>query len=381
MQSDKSLDVNLRNSSAWEQDEVTGKSVKELKRIDAPSLQRASMSFSGHERNHLFMNRNGKSFEDVSGISGLNSDADSRSFAVLDFDRDGWQDIVLASVTSPVISFFRNQMGEIESNSENRMLVVDCIGGNTAATASTQFGNRDGFGVKVKVFVGDDILVREKRSSEGLAAQNSQLLHFGLGANSMANKIEIHWPSGMSQEIENVMAGSLVRVFEDAARSSSPNAIEVTKLPTSSKPVVGQSSDDQLTFRPQKSGNAEHQIYVSMATWCPNCKKQLPQLRLIQELVSKTELQAIGVPVDGRDSDTMLSKYQIENNPTYELSGRWAKHDREAFNTMVKRQLEFDSLPATILTNKQGQVLEIFSGVPTLSELVKSGVRFKDVID
>jgi len=339
------------------------------------------MSFSGHERNRLFMNRSGKSFDDVSGISGLNSDSDSRSFAVVDFDKDGWQDIVLASVTSPVISFFRNQMGEIESNAQNCRLVVDCVGGNDAAIASTQFGNRDGFGVKVKVFVGDQVLVREKRSSEGLAAQNSKLLHFGLGTDAMASKIEIHWPSGTSQQIENVAAGSLVRVFENAEQSSSSNAFEVSKLPTFSNPVDDKASNEQLAFLPQEAGNAEHQIYVSMATWCPNCKKQIPQVSLIQELAGKADLQVIGVPVDGRDTDSMLSKYQIENSPTYELSGRWSKHDRDTFNRLVKQQLEFDSLPASVLTNKQGQVLEVFAGVPTVSELAKLGVRFNDVED
>lgn len=376
MQSDTSLDESLRKSSAWVQDEVTGKTETELQRIAVSSLERAAMSFSGHERNHLFMNRNGESFDDVSGISGLNVDADSRSFAIVDFDRDGWQDIVLANVTSPSISFFRNQLGDIASNSENRRLVVDCIGGNDTADKSAQFGNRDGYGAVVKIFVNDEVLVREKRCGEGLAAQNSQLLHFGLGSNTLASKIEIRWPSGLNQQIENVPAGSLVRAFEDTSQTSDPTGFELTKMPESVGLANRKSSDETLSFRPAQAGNARHQIYVSMATWCPNCKKHLPQLNLLRRLANESELDIVGVPIDGSDSDVMLSKYLIENKPPYELSGKWAQHDREEFARIIGKTLEFDSLPATVLTDEKGQVLNVFAGVPTLSELAKAGVRF-----
>ena len=45
-------------------------------------------SWSGKERNHLFLNRSGEQFEDLSALSGLDHIADGRVFAVLDLDRD-----------------------------------------------------------------------------------------------------------------------------------------------------------------------------------------------------------------------------------------------------------------------------------------------------
>ena len=70
-------------------------------------------SLSGHERNKLYLNAaSGSDFEDVSGVSGLDDEADGRAFAVLDYDRDGWNDIVLVNAMNPLTRLFRNELGD-----------------------------------------------------------------------------------------------------------------------------------------------------------------------------------------------------------------------------------------------------------------------------
>src|SRR4030095_2940604 len=54
-------------------------------------------SLPGDERNHYCANRGGSSFVNISALSGLDNPADSRGFAVLDYDRDGWQDVALVN--------------------------------------------------------------------------------------------------------------------------------------------------------------------------------------------------------------------------------------------------------------------------------------------
>ena len=61
------------------------------------AIFKEGFSFSGYERNHLFVNQDGKAFVDLSGVSGLDAVGDSRSFAVLDYNRDGWPDIGLVN--------------------------------------------------------------------------------------------------------------------------------------------------------------------------------------------------------------------------------------------------------------------------------------------
>ena len=50
-------------------------------------------SFSGYERDALFMNRDGKKFFDISGVSGIDSITDGRAAVFADFDNDGDYDV------------------------------------------------------------------------------------------------------------------------------------------------------------------------------------------------------------------------------------------------------------------------------------------------
>ena len=113
-------------------------------------------SFSGHERNRLFMNLRGESFRELSGISGLDAEADGRSFAIFDFDRDGWQDIVLVNANSPLVELFRNRMGEAAGveTAANRVVAVRLFGSNRSDAAKPGSSNRDGIGARVELRFG-----------------------------------------------------------------------------------------------------------------------------------------------------------------------------------------------------------------------------------
>ena len=78
------MQKSVKENAAWDEDKITGKTKQELQRLRVPSIERSKMSFSGNERNHLFMNKQGESFSDVSSLSGLDEIADSRSFAIWD---------------------------------------------------------------------------------------------------------------------------------------------------------------------------------------------------------------------------------------------------------------------------------------------------------
>ena len=81
-------------------------------------------SFSGHERNHLYVNIDGDDFLDVSGVTGLDHSGDSRAFASLDFDRDGWVDVAMVNANAPLFQLHRNRMGEMADAGSDRMVAV-----------------------------------------------------------------------------------------------------------------------------------------------------------------------------------------------------------------------------------------------------------------
>ena len=133
---------------------------------------RSGASFSGHERNHVFFNQSGEDYLEVSGVSGLDHPGDSRAFAVLDYDRDGWQDLAMVSANAPLFQLFRNQMGE-RQDATGGMVAVRFEGGNRRSDASDRWSARDGYGARVLLEIGGRTLLREHRAGEGLAAQNS----------------------------------------------------------------------------------------------------------------------------------------------------------------------------------------------------------------
>jgi hypothetical protein len=186
-------------------------------------------SFSGNERDSVYFNQGGKDFVNIAGITGLDDPGDGRSFAILDYDRDGWPDFVVASVTAPTVQLYRNQMGDKSSGKvrKNQMLAVRFMGGNHTAQPSKEWSNRGGYGAMLTVDLDGTSLVREHRMGEGMAAQNSATMLIGIGERSAAKSLSVRWPSGKSQNIGEVPANTLVTLYENPAHSPTGSAVVV----------------------------------------------------------------------------------------------------------------------------------------------------------
>jgi enediyne biosynthesis protein E4 len=63
--------------------------------------------------------------------------------------------------------------------------------------------NRDGIGARVKLIANDLILVDQVRSGRGYQSDYGRQLHFGLGQREKVDRIEVQWPSGHKQAVEN----------------------------------------------------------------------------------------------------------------------------------------------------------------------------------
>jgi len=171
------------------------------------------VSQSGHERNHLFLSLDALQFEDVSGVSGADSPADGRAYALLDYDRDGWQDIAVVNANAPFAELFHNQMAK-SSGESNRFIALRFAGPNHAAAPRPGSGNRDGIGAAAEIVLGDAVLLRERRAGDGLAAQNSATLLVGIGRRARVDEIRVRWPSGTRRVLRDIPAGSLVTAYE-----------------------------------------------------------------------------------------------------------------------------------------------------------------------
>ena len=74
--------------------------------------------------------------------------------------------------------------------------------------------NRDGIGARIRVVAGDLHQVEEVRSGSSYLSQNALRVHFGLGAHARVDRVEIRWPSGVEQVLEDVAADQFLTVRE-----------------------------------------------------------------------------------------------------------------------------------------------------------------------
>lgn len=134
---------------------------------------------------YLLANRNGE-LVDVSNQAGLDRimGLAVRGAAIADWDNDGDLDFVV-TVNGGRPLLFRNDGGN-----RNNWLDLSPVGTNS---------NRSGLGVKAEIRAGALWLKQEHFGAHGFLAQNSPVLHFGLGRHSQADIVRLLWPNGVLQ--------------------------------------------------------------------------------------------------------------------------------------------------------------------------------------
>jgi enediyne biosynthesis protein E4 len=80
--------------------------------------------------------------------------------------------------------------------------------------------NRDGIGARIKVATNAGAQYNHQTSSVCYASSSLGPVHFGLGKETKANTVEIHWPSGIVQTLENVQADQVLKVTEPVEGAS-----------------------------------------------------------------------------------------------------------------------------------------------------------------
>ena len=122
-----------------------------------------------------------------------------RGVAFGDFDKDGRVDAVVTRLNEPPV-LLRNVMG-----AGRHWIALQLIGARS---------NRDAIGARVIVRSGGVTQVNRVTTSTGYACSSEPIVHFGLGASSRADSIEIEWPSGLRQILTNVSADLFLTVRE-----------------------------------------------------------------------------------------------------------------------------------------------------------------------
>jgi thiol-disulfide isomerase/thioredoxin len=108
-----------------------------------------------------------------------------------------------------------------------------------------------------------------------------------------------------------------------------------------------------------------------MATWCEACKSHLPQIQQLRSKLDSKSIGMYGIPIDESDDTNKLSKYVERYKPAYELLQELTDDQRKEIGQLISDTLKVDALPATVVTDSQGNVLLVTAGLPTVSQLNK----------
>jgi hypothetical protein len=79
--------------------------------------------------------------------------------------------------------------------------------------------NRDGIGARIKVVTKSGVQYNHMTTSVGYASSSDGPVHFGLGADSRVEEIEIRWPSGIVQRLRGVDADRVIKITESASKA------------------------------------------------------------------------------------------------------------------------------------------------------------------
>jgi hypothetical protein len=131
-------------------------------------------------------------------IKGQPAVRSSRCAVTGDFDRDGRLDLVVNNFNDQPY-FFKNQFPK-------KHYVAFKLRGTRS--------NRDAIGAVVRIYRGTQVLTRQVPAAGGYLAQSSRVLHFGLGDNPAFDKIEVTWPGGARQTLDNMKPDALNEVTE-----------------------------------------------------------------------------------------------------------------------------------------------------------------------
>ncbi len=148
----------------------------------------------------VFRNLGGGRFEELIEEAGPGVAAAhcSRGCAFGDFDNDGDIDILVINLNEPP-SLLRNDV-----QGRSHWIKVKLVGVTS---------NRSAIGARVIVHYGDKMQAQAVLSQSSFYSSSDTRLHFGLGEISIV-AIDIFWPSGVRQTLQDVSANRLVTIKE-----------------------------------------------------------------------------------------------------------------------------------------------------------------------
>jgi hypothetical protein len=163
---------------------------------------------SSKQHDTMFQNVDGKTLVDVTAAMGheFSFIGYQRGAAFVDLNNDGFMDLVVTSLGEKPRILMNNGLVR------NHWIMFDLIGRKS---------NRNGIGACIKVTTGSGrTLYNHVTTSIGFMSSSDRRVHFGLGAETKLDRVEIRWPSGIVQQLDHPAVDQIIKIEEPVATSA-----------------------------------------------------------------------------------------------------------------------------------------------------------------
>jgi enediyne biosynthesis protein E4 len=172
-----------------------------------PEVDSQHLGSSFQEPRILYHNNGDGKFTDISATAGpgITQPISSRGLAIGDLWNDGRISAVVSNMNAPP-SLLVNDV-----RTPNHWVAFRTIGAKS---------NRDGIGARIRMKAGPRTFIDEVRSGSSFISNNDMRVHFGLGAASKIDWVEVRWPSGLLEKFANVSIDSIHSIKEGSGTSA-----------------------------------------------------------------------------------------------------------------------------------------------------------------
>jgi hypothetical protein len=156
----------------------------------------------------LYRNKGDRTFDEIAGPAGLNDGAlqSRRGVAFGDINNDGNIDMVIFNVGAPP-SLFIN-----DTKNSNHRVLFKLIGTKS---------NRGAVGARITVTSASRTQIEEVKAGSSYISTSDPRLHFGLAADTVMSRVEIRWPNGGVETLQNVSGDAIYTIVEGQGIKSS----------------------------------------------------------------------------------------------------------------------------------------------------------------